>query len=517
MSLQYESGGARTTATDVICPMYMRPNWCLEQIEKDPAKRPVILCEYAHAMGNSGGCLSHYWGLFYDMENHKKMQGGFIWDLVDQGILLPDGSGYGYGGDFGDIPNTKQFCCNGLSDPERKPFPDLVEAKFLQSPVFVSLETKDKSELIVKILNRAFFVDTSDLSLTITLCCSNRYIPGSLRKYPSFTMPCGKIQPWKTTQLDIITYLTQLISKQKPFESVNTHIMQNFLTDYEQYAEVWLEVSITKAADHSPLSWHPEVHEIFKTSLTDNNLSAIVKDLTAKGAFESGYLSASEIQPKSLTVICPERLTSPSHAGVLNIRWSDGSYASVGKSCGRLLAWKDDHGRSLLKSPIDPCLFRAGTDNDRGGPGLAYYERWVAAGLHTLVRKVDNRNKSTIIYCKNEVDGSLVIRTVWTLVSTTTEISILCNAKYVFFCDGSIDVSVSMDLSTDSLPVLPRTGLRFSVPDSFSTVEWFGQGPHEAYDDRKASAYTGVFKAGVKDLHTNYVVPQECGRRADPR
>ena len=124
----------------------------------------MILCEYAHAMGNSGGGLEHYWRHFRS-DKLPRMQGGFIWDMVDQGLLLPDGTahtlapphrslpcpspslplsltslnrhpphtlagGYGYGGDFGDVPNTKNFCINGILGPDRVPHPRCARALF---------------------------------------------------------------------------------------------------------------------------------------------------------------------------------------------------------------------------------------------------------------------------------------------------------------------------------------------------------------------------------------------------
>ena len=94
----------------------------------------MILCEYAHAMGNSGGCLKAYWK---DFRNHNipRLQGGFIWDFVDQGLLMGSEdqypNAYGYGGDFGDLPNTKQFCINGILGPDRKPHPTAYEAAHL--------------------------------------------------------------------------------------------------------------------------------------------------------------------------------------------------------------------------------------------------------------------------------------------------------------------------------------------------------------------------------------------------
>jgi beta-galactosidase len=84
--VQYESGGSRTDATDIICPMYHRPAWCRKQATIDKKRRPVVLCEYAHAMGNSGGSFDKYWNDFRDPAL-PRLQGGFIWDWVDQGIL----------------------------------------------------------------------------------------------------------------------------------------------------------------------------------------------------------------------------------------------------------------------------------------------------------------------------------------------------------------------------------------------------------------------------------------------
>lgn len=95
-------------------------------------QRPLILCEYAHAMGNSLGNFADYWQAFRD---YPRLQGGFIWDWADQAIskTFDDGSvGYAYGGDFGDKPNDRQFCMNGLVFPDRRPHPSLIEAKHAQ-------------------------------------------------------------------------------------------------------------------------------------------------------------------------------------------------------------------------------------------------------------------------------------------------------------------------------------------------------------------------------------------------
>ncbi len=145
--VQYESGGARTAATDIICPMYQRPEWCREQALHDPKKRPVILCEYAHAMGNSGGCLKQYWTDIWS-DAYPRLQGAFVWDMIDQGLQLESycpkyggvvEPGVGYGGDFGDLPNTHQFCINGLFGPFREPHPSAYEAKACMSAITACL------------------------------------------------------------------------------------------------------------------------------------------------------------------------------------------------------------------------------------------------------------------------------------------------------------------------------------------------------------------------------------------
>ncbi len=141
--VQYEGGGADSTTTDIICPMYARverdqriptvPKWGIKKwISLPGEQRPLIVCEYAHAMGNSLGNFADYWQAFRD---YPRLQGGFIWDWADQAIskTFDDGSiGWAYGGDFGDTPNDRQFCMNGLVFPDRRPHPSLIEAKHAQ-------------------------------------------------------------------------------------------------------------------------------------------------------------------------------------------------------------------------------------------------------------------------------------------------------------------------------------------------------------------------------------------------
>ncbi|GAB5035510.1 beta-galactosidase [Nannochloropsis oceanica] len=144
--VQYEGGGAdmcgtgRTSLTDIQCPMYPVPKASVQMAQSKADERPVILCEYSHAMGNSNGNLFKYWEAVRAL---PRFQGGFIWDYVDQGLRKFDhktGRSYwAYGGDFGDANGPckghGQFCINGVVFPDREPHPVMWEAKFLQAPV----------------------------------------------------------------------------------------------------------------------------------------------------------------------------------------------------------------------------------------------------------------------------------------------------------------------------------------------------------------------------------------------
>jgi beta-galactosidase len=169
--VQYERathGWSRSTRfewnSDVLCPMYARPMDLQTIVENDPT-RPLILCEYAHAMGNSVGNFQEYWDEFY---GHPRMQGGFIWDWVDQALFKVTSSGdtiYAYGGDFGgpDVPSDNNFLCNGVVQPDRSPNPHYWEIKKVHQEV--KTEILDGSTGKIAISNLYSFINLSHLFL----------------------------------------------------------------------------------------------------------------------------------------------------------------------------------------------------------------------------------------------------------------------------------------------------------------------------------------------------------------
>ena len=152
--IQYE-GMQDSDFSEIKCPMYMRP-WNCEKYVKDNPKKPFILCEYTHAMGNSNGGIQKYWDL---AEKYPSFQGGFIWDFVDQALWKTDAKGkwLAYGGDFGDKPNDDNFNCNGFVDALRNPHPGAYEIKHAYQPVKVL--SFDWATGVAKVRNGYCFID----------------------------------------------------------------------------------------------------------------------------------------------------------------------------------------------------------------------------------------------------------------------------------------------------------------------------------------------------------------------
>jgi beta-galactosidase len=161
--------------TDIYCPMYGRMEH-MERYARSSPERPLIQCEYAHAMGNSLGNLQDYWDLIY---NYEQLQGGFVWDWVDQGLAKQDDKGniyWAYGGDFGpeNVPSDGNFCLNGVVNPDRTPHPSLFELKKVYQPVY--FEAVDLAAGKVKIINHYAFTNLESLNFSWILECNGERI-----------------------------------------------------------------------------------------------------------------------------------------------------------------------------------------------------------------------------------------------------------------------------------------------------------------------------------------------------
>jgi beta-galactosidase len=182
--------------TDIVCPMYHTLDDLIAYSNSDD-KRPLIMVEYAHAMNNSVGNLQDYWDV---IENHPKLQGGFIWEWVDQGMLktAPDGQKfYGFGGDLSPVgtPSDGVFSIKGLVFPDRKPKPSLMEVKKVYQNVKFKAADAAKGEFWIK--NAYFFTDLSDFNISWTIKGN-----GNLVSLGIVDMPRG-LHPGDSTRITI--------------------------------------------------------------------------------------------------------------------------------------------------------------------------------------------------------------------------------------------------------------------------------------------------------------------------
>ncbi|KAL8529235.1 hypothetical protein ACS0TY_006603 [Phlomoides rotata] len=461
--IHYEGGGAKTASTDIVCPMYMRV-WDMVKIAQDPAElRPLILCEYSHSMGNSTGNILEYWEA---IDSTFGLQGGFIWDWVDQALLKKGTDGikhWAYGGDFGDTPNDLNFCLNGLVWPDRSPHPALHEVKFVYQPIKISLK-----DGIVKITNTHFFSTTQDLAFHWS-------VHGDGLELGSGVLSLQTISPQKTH-------------------------------DIKWDAGPWYDPWCTS-----------DVTEIF--------LTISVKFLSSTRWAESGHIvSSAQVLLPVKQDIAPH-IIDGAHAALstevldssIEVKNSNLWEIKFNKQTGAIESWKVDRVPIMSKG-IQPCFWRAPTDNDRGGEAESYLSKWKAAKLNnltfisescTVLDTSDNLVKIAIIYLgiPNDADKNLP-------QSETRLFKV--NLVYSIYGSGDVILECHVEPNSD-LPPLPRVGVEFHLDKSMDEIQWYGRGPFECYPDRKAAAHVGMYVQDVGSMHVPYIVPYECSGRADVR
>ncbi|HBR94513.1 MAG TPA: beta-galactosidase [Opitutae bacterium] len=321
-------------ATDVINPMYAHVHDLVEWVEtvKDP--RPVILCEYSHAMGNSNGSLKEYFEVF---EKYDGLQGGFIWEWIDHGLkeITEDGEEYwAYGGDYGDTPNDANFVCDGLVWPDREPHPALFEFKKLAQPIAVTRKSADST--VFSIRSKQDFRSLDYLAAEWTLS-------GDGQPIASGSLQLEGIEPGASKDFDLV----EVAAHQRDFQGEMLCLRFSF--------KLILDEGLL-AADHE-LAWeHFILQEAALISPTD--VPAI----------------AAPAEHDSLLTLTAGKLC-----------------AEISRVDGHLHSLKGS-GENVLAEPLQFTWWRAGTDND----GIKLWDgqehkpliRWKAAGLHETTQSL---------------------------------------------------------------------------------------------------------------------------------
>ena len=436
----------------------------LEIAERTNDDRPVMTSEYAHSMGNALGNFKEYWDEIY---SNPRMLGGFIWDWVDQGIYkeLPDGRiMVAYGGDFGDKPNLKAFCFNGLLMSDRETTPKYWEVKKVYAPVQLAV---NNGQLIVT--NRNHHIDLSQYRCLWTLT-----IDGKQKEQGEIILP--DVAPGENETITLPAFRS-LSDKKALNRKGNNSNSTNTLSD------CLLKVSIVLKSD---ALWAKAGHEVTWEQFCLQQGELLSADLINKGALQV------KEDDKSLSV---------SGRG-FSVQWEKKAVGSITS-----LMY---NGKEILTQnhfPVQPVTqaFRAPTDNDKSfGNWLA--KDWQLHGMDHPLISLESFDHEV------RADGAVIVRIRTTILYKEGNVTTI--SVYTLSSDGAIDLKATF-LPQGVLPELPRLGLAFCLAPAYNTFTWYGRGPQDNYPDRKTSAATGLWKGTVAEQYVHYPRPQDSGNKEE--
>ncbi|MEM7374344.1 MAG: glycoside hydrolase family 2 TIM barrel-domain containing protein [Bacteroidota bacterium] len=471
--VQYEPAG-KEAYTDIFCPMYPSIEKLVNYATSQP-QRPAIMIEYCHAMGNSVGNLQDYWDA---IEGHPTLQGGFIWDWVDQSLEYVNERGLpylAYGHDYHpNLPTDGNFLNNGLVNPFRQPHPHLREVKKVYAPI--SFAWISPKEGVLEITNKYFFQTTEHVNFRLTISEEGHDLH-------TFSLPSLNILPQQRKRVEL------------PLEHFAPKPDKEYVISIQ---------ALTKAA--SPLI--PVQHEL---------------------AWSQAVLSPAILPPK----------TSASTQDQISMEEIDGMIRLTGKNfsvdfsrfLGKLMSYRF-HNKVLLEGkenldirmPLDarpqdiphpikwhspaliPNFWRPPTDNDLGNNMHKWASIWREAGKQTT---------SVLLEKKRLPSGAITLLVKYIILTGDNDTNL--SLHYTVYPNGEILIDYELEANGSNLPPIPRIGLQFQLPAEFRFMQWYGRGPHETYWDRKSAGKIGIWQGAVWDQLHRYSRPQETGNKTDVR
>ncbi len=447
--VQYEQ--AKTSAhTDIYVPMYARIGDLLKYVASHKDK-PLIQCEYAHAMGNSTGNLQDYWDA---IESHNQLQGGCIWDWVDQGLLTTNEKGekfWAYGGDFGpkDVWTDGNFNCNGLVDPNRNPHPGLYEVKKVYQ--YIGFKTVDITKGTFKIINKNDFLNLDNFNFD-----------------------------WR-------------------IEGDGIKVAEGKLPDLNVSAHGSTIITV-------PVNLNPEPGKEYFISFSAK--TKVATDLIPAGHEVACEQFILPIRLPVTSIATKGKLILLKESGKVVINGNDFKigFDLVKGNINRM----ELAGKEILneeKGP-EPNFWRAPTDNDFGNGLDKRCQVWRKAGAK---RKVTSARVNQIS------ENQVVVKLEFDISGLKNENIAKYESVYTVYGDGEIQVLNNYTSTAGNLPEIPRMGMNLQLAREYENMTWFGRGPQENYWDRNTGAFVGLYNGKVKDQYWAYIRPQENGNKTDVR
>lgn len=438
--------------TDVVCHMY--PNFSrIKNYRESGKQRPFIMCEYAHAQGNGNGNFQEFWDLIYDSPN---LQGGFIWDWMDQGLKINtdsrDGRTYWmYNGQMGsykwveDKRTEWNTGTDGMIAANGEPKPQAYEVKKVYQ--YVQFKGKDLANGIISVKNRYDFTNLDEYDFVWEI-----YKNGIKSAEGKFDI---SLAPHK--EKDIKLNLPSLSDD-----------------NVEYYLNIY---AYTKVAT----TLLPVKYEVAKAQLKLNDTSFFDTLSDVRGEL---------VYKKENDVLI---FSSGNISGKIDLKK------------GSLFDYQISGNQPINKWQYpEPAFWRAPTDNDFGNKMPSNMGVWRTA--HTN-RRVNN------VTIGNKTEKGLPV----TIEFILTDIQVPYTIEYFILNDASIQVTASIDMEGKTLPEMPRFGMRMELNKDYDNLTYYGRGPLENYTDRWTSSFVGRYESKVKDQYFWYSRPQESGNKTDAR
>lgn len=452
----HETGGHKndTTMLDVYSKMYDSLEMIDEYFSDESNKKPYVLCEFIHAMGNGPGDIEDYFEKIY---NEDRFVGGFVWEWCDHAVYMGktiEGKDkFYYGGDFGEYPHDGNFCVDGLIFPDRRVGTGLLEYKNVIRPVRASIEDLNSGKIYFE--NKLDFTNLKDyLKVTYDVVCNGHTVGSGVIEDLDIPAGTGKaVSVSFNLPSDGISYLNlnYILKEDKPYASKGHSLgFDQLLIKEGRYKSESCVVAekaankIEKAADKA-----------VKTDLSGIQIAEEERQIIITGA---------------------------------NFRYV---YNKVTAAFDSLV----NNQVSYLDKPMEFNIFRAPTDNDRN-----IKLEWQKAGYDKQIVRVYN----TSVVTGDEVEITSTVA----LTAIQMQHIIDIEVKWTIHQTGSIAIALNA-VRNAVMPYLPRFGLRMFMPKEFGKAEYFAYGPYESYIDKHRCTYMGKFEQKVADMYEDYIRPQE--------
>ncbi len=450
-AVQYEQAHGNEF-TDIDCPMYAGYEHMEKYGKRTDAKKPLIQCEYAHAMGNSQGGFKEYWDL---IRKYPNLQGGFIWDFVDQSVRWKGKDGvtiYAYGGDFNRYDaSDKNFCDNGLISPDRVPNPHMYEVGYFYQNIWTTPADLKNGE--VNVYNENFFRDLSAYYMDWEVLAN------------------GKV--------------------------IRTGRVEDLNVAPQQTAKVKLNIGKTCECKE----WLLNVK--YRLKNREGLLPAgyaVAKNQLVLTPYKAPSMELKNVENVNVPTVVPQVQENDWRYLIVN---GDNFRLEFDKHSGYLSRYNVGGVEMMNEDAVlAPNFWRAPTDNDFGAGLQQKFAAWKNPGLKLTSFKWETVGDQILVNAEYDMKN----------------VSARLNLTYVINDKGAVKVTQKMtaDQQAKVSPMF-RFGMQMQMPKSFGTIEYYGRGPIENYSDRNHVTDLGLYRQSVDEQFYSYIRPQETGTKTDIR